>query len=247
MKVPYVLVVVAVIVIVVGFRWLVGRFLTLEGRTLGAVSALEKASKRYDHAAIALSAVLGLHLQPEDPISQTLLPACSRWDATVGAQLSAGDQLQVSMNQARSEFTAAELALQQANDLVLTLTGPDPYGRLGAQDDPAGAAPIVQLATDSGAPYAMGRLLAGQSDFAGAAAAYQGAIDSGDADVAPRAAVNLGMLCEEKGDFASAAAAYQVAIVSGHADAAALARRQLEHLERTITTSETADGEGSRR
>jgi hypothetical protein len=61
-------------------------------------------------------------------------------------------------------------------------------------------------------------LRAGQGDPAGAVAAYQLAIDSGDADMMPLAAFNLGLLREGQGDHAAAAAAYQLAIDSGHAD-----------------------------
>jgi hypothetical protein len=57
----------------------------------------------------------------------------------------------------------------------------------------------------------------GQRD---AAAAYQLAIDSGDADMAPKAALNLGMLRAGQGDPAGAGAAFQLAIDSGHADMA---------------------------
>jgi tetratricopeptide (TPR) repeat protein len=46
------------------------------------------------------------------------------------------------------------------------------------------------------------------------------AADSGDADIAPLAAVNLGLLLAESGDADGARAAYQKAIESGHAEAA---------------------------
>ena len=108
---------------------LVGRYFTLEGRTLGAVSVMDKASKRYDDAAAALSALLDVKLQPGDPTSQTLLTACSRWDDAIGAHLSLGDPVQRSMKEARQKFTAAGSALSLARDRVQTLTGPDPYGR----------------------------------------------------------------------------------------------------------------------
>ena len=56
--------------------------------------------------------------------------------------------------------------------------------------------------------------------MAGAKAAYQQAIDSGHADVAPEAAVGLGVLLARQGDVAGAKAAYQQAIDSGHTDEA---------------------------
>ena len=90
MRVPYILAAIVVIVIIFGLRVLVGRYFTLEGRTLGAVSAMDKASKSYDDAAKTLAALLGIHLQPGDPISQTLLTSCDKWGATDGAELSPG-------------------------------------------------------------------------------------------------------------------------------------------------------------
>ena len=62
------------------------------------------------------------------------------------------------------------------------------------------------------------RVIFGQSEVA--REAWSKAADSGDADAAPRAAVNLGILLDEQGDVAGAKAAYQQAIDSGHADAA---------------------------
>ena len=200
MRVSYILAAVVVVLVIFGFRVLVGRYFTLEGRTLGAVSAMDKASKWYDDAAAALSALLDVKLQPGDPISQTVLTACNRWDATIGAHLSPGDTVQQSMKEARQKFTAAGSALSLARDRVQILTGPDPYSRHGVIDP------------------------------AGAAAAFQLAIDSGHADEVPAAAFNLGVLREQQGDPAGAVAAYQLAIDSGHADAAALARKQMGHL-----------------
>jgi hypothetical protein len=78
MRTSYILAAIVIIVVIFGFRVLVGRYFTLEGRTLGAVFAMEKASKRYDDAAAALSALLDVKLQPGDSISQTLLTACNR-------------------------------------------------------------------------------------------------------------------------------------------------------------------------
>ena len=237
MRVSYILAAVVVVLVIFGFRVLVGRYFTLEGRTLGAVSAMDKASKRYDDAAAALSALLDVKLQPGDPISQTLLTACNRWDATIGAHLSPGDTVQQSMKEARQKFTAAGSALSLARDRVQILTGPDPYSRHGVKIDPVGAAAAFQLAIDSGhadeapaAAFNLGVLREEQGDPAGAVAAYQLAIDSGHADQGPKAAFNLGLLREQQGDPAGAAAAYQLAIDSGHADAAALARKQLGHL-----------------
>jgi hypothetical protein len=237
MRTSYILAAIVIIVVIFGFRVLVGRYFTLEGRTLGAVSAMDKASKRYDDAAAALSALLDVKLQPGDPISQTLLTACNRWDATIGAHLSPGDTVQQSMKEARQKFTAAGSALSLARDRVQILTGPDPDSRHGVKIDPVGAAAAYQLAIDSGhadqgpkAAFNLGVLREQQGDPAGAAAAYQLAIDSGHADKAPKAAFNLGVLREEYGDPAGAAAAYQLAIDSGHADAAALARKQRGHL-----------------
>jgi hypothetical protein len=46
---------------------------------------------------------------------------------------------------------------------------------------------------------------------------YQLAIDSGDAEMAPKAAVKLGLLRTARGEPAGAAAAFQLAIDSGHA------------------------------
>src|SRR5665647_2387186 len=175
MRVSYILAAVVVVLVIFGFRVLVGRYFTLEGRTLGAVSAMDKASKRYDDAAAALSALLDVKLQPGDPISQTLLTACNRWDATIGAHLSPGDTVQQSMKEARQKFTAAGSALSLARDRVQILTGPDPYSRHGVKIDPVGAA----------AAFNLGVLREEQGDPAGAVAAFQLAIDSGHADEAP--------------------------------------------------------------
>ena len=59
-------------------------------------------------------------------------------------------------------------------------------------------------------------LLAGQGDPAGARTAFQRAVDSRDAEQAPAAAVDLGLLLAGQGDPGGARAAYQVAIDSGH-------------------------------
>ena len=83
MRTSYILAAIVIIVVIFGFRVLVGRYFTLEGRTLGAVSAMDKASKRYDYAADALSALLDVRLQLGDPISETLLRP-----ATGGTRLS---------------------------------------------------------------------------------------------------------------------------------------------------------------
>jgi hypothetical protein len=167
MRVSYILAAIVIIVIVLGFRLLLGRYFTLEGRTLGAVSAMDKAAKKYDDAADALAALLDVNLQSGDPISQTLLTACNSWDATVGAHLSPGDPVPQAMKEARPKFTAADLALSLARDRVQTLTGSDPYSRHDVKNDRAGATSAVQLAADSGAPYTVGLLLAGQGDQPG--------------------------------------------------------------------------------
>jgi hypothetical protein len=64
MRVSYILAAVVVVLVIFGFRVLIGRFFTLEGRTLGAVSVMDKASKGYDDAAAVLSALLDVKLQP---------------------------------------------------------------------------------------------------------------------------------------------------------------------------------------
>ena len=148
------------------------------------------------------------------------LTACSRRDDVTAGQLSPGDPIQQSMKEARDKFAAADSALSLARDRVQTLTGPDPYGPHGVKNAPVGSAGAVQLATDSGAPYTVGRLLAGRGYIAGVAVAFQLAIDSGNPEVAPAAAYNLGLLREEQGDQAGAAVAYQLAIDSRDADQA---------------------------
>jgi tetratricopeptide (TPR) repeat protein len=60
--------------------------------------------------------------------------------------------------------------------------------------------------------------------------AWSKAIDSGDADMAPAAAVGLGRLLAEQGDGDGAKAAYQQAIDSGHADAVPIAAVSLGNL-----------------
>ena len=51
-----------------------------------------------------------------------------------------------------------------------------------------------------------------------AKAAFQQAVDSGQANWAPNAAFNLGVLLAEQGEIDAAKAAYQEPIDSGHAD-----------------------------
>jgi tetratricopeptide (TPR) repeat protein len=249
MRVSYILVVVVVVLVIFGFRVLVGRYFTLEGRTLSAVGVMDKASKRYDDAAAALSALLDVKLQPGDPISQTLLTACSRWNATIGAHVSPGDPIQQSMKEARDKFTAADSALSLARDRVQTLTGPDPYGLHVVRNDPAGAASAYQLAyqlayqsaAKSGAPLTVGRLAARNGDIARAAAAFQAAIDSGHAHQGPAAAVELGLLRAENGDPAGAAEVYQLAIDSGHAHHAPAAAVNLGLLREEQGDTRTLD------
>ena len=66
--------------------------------------------------------------------------------------------------------------------------------------------------------------------MAGARSAFQQAMDSGHPDVAPMAAVNLGLLLAGQGDVAGARSAYQRAIDSGHPDAGPVAVRNLRLL-----------------
>jgi hypothetical protein len=198
MRVSYILAAIVIIVTVLGLR---GRSSRLEGRTIGP-SATDKIArkwdaKRYGEAAEALAALLDVHLQRGDPISQTLLTACNSWDATVGVHLSPEDPVLRAMREARRKFTAADLALS------------------------------LQPAIDSGLPEVapaatlnLGLLRAEWGDEVGAGAAYRLAIDSGDADAAPTAALNLGLLRADIGDLGGAGMAYQLAIDSGHPDAA---------------------------
>ena len=55
--------------------------------------------------------------------------------------------------------------------------------------------------------------------------AWRKAASSGHADLAPRAAWNLGALLEDQGDAQGAKEAYQQAVDSGHADVAPRAAR----------------------
>jgi len=71
--------------------------------------------------------------------------------------------------------------------------------------------------------------------------AWRKAADSGDADAAPTAAVNLGVLLKEQGDTEGARAAWQLAIDSGHTDAAPKAAVNLG-----ILLKEQGDTEGAR-
>jgi len=51
--------------------------------------------------------------------------------------------------------------------------------------------------------------------------------------MAPKAAVNLGVLREGRGDIAGAERAYQLAIDSGHPKAASFAREAVKQLRRS--------------
>jgi hypothetical protein len=55
-------------------------------------------------------------------------------------------------------------------------------------------------------------------------------IDSGHADLAPKAAFNLGVLRQDRGDLDGAERAYQLAIDSGHPSAAYCAREEMMQL-----------------
>ena len=72
----------------------------------------------------------------------------------------------------------------------------------------------------------------GREDFAGAELAFQLVIESGHADMAPKAAFNLGVLREDQGDLAGTEQAYQLAIDSGHPTAASCAREVMQLLRR---------------
>ena len=72
--------------------------------------------------------------------------------------------------------------------------------------------------------------LAEQGDPQGARAAYQQALDSGDPEVAPWAAADLGMLLAEQGDPQGARAAYQQALDSGNPEVRQLAEDALAKL-----------------
>jgi tetratricopeptide (TPR) repeat protein len=60
--------------------------------------------------------------------------------------------------------------------------------------------------------------------------AYQQAIDSEHSDAAPRARLNLGVLCEQRGAYDLAGDAYQQAIDSGHPEVAPKGVRNLRGL-----------------
>ena len=69
-----------------------------------------------------------------------------------------------------------------------------------------------------------------QGDIDGARTMYQRAISSGDADAAPNAGYNLGILLRQQGDLDGAQAAYRRALASGHPRHAPAAGRNLGNL-----------------
>ena len=71
-------------------------------------------------------------------------------------------------------------------------------------------------------------MLQQQGDAEGARAAYQRVIDSDDADAAPKAAFNLGVVLEKLGNEQGARAASRQVIDFGPVDAA---EEALQHLE----------------
>jgi hypothetical protein len=111
MRVSYILYAVVGIIIIFGLRVLVGRYFTLEGRALGAEMAMVKASSRYDDAAEALAALLGVQLQSGDAVFPTLLAAYNGWDSTVGAGLPPGDPVSRTMTRAVEKLRDAEQTL----------------------------------------------------------------------------------------------------------------------------------------
>ncbi|HEX2088052.1 MAG TPA: P-loop NTPase fold protein [Solirubrobacteraceae bacterium] len=85
------------------------------------------------------------------------------------------------------------------------------------------AADAYRRAADRGsgqAALALGEILWQLGDVAGATAAFQHAIESGDADRAPLAVFNLGVVYEEAADTDRAEAAYRIAVDSDHPEAA---------------------------
>ena len=73
-------------------------------------------------------------------------------------------------------------------------------------------------------------LLEERGEYNLAERAYQKAINAGHPDVAPRARLNLGVLCEQRGAYDLAQEAYQQAIDSGHPEVAPKGVRNLREL-----------------
>jgi hypothetical protein len=129
MRVPILLlIIVAIVVLVIGFRLLVGRYFTLEGRALGAANVLAKATDKRDAAAQALGHLLGVELQPGDQIVQALIEAGDRWNTTVDPNLLPGDPIPQQLEKARLAYMTACMEMNDASDRHTTLSGPDPYG-----------------------------------------------------------------------------------------------------------------------
>ncbi len=132
-------------------------------------------------------------------------------------------------------FTGSNGPVFEAFDYLvdqLTRTGtpvPDPMWTLALEQ--AKSAELIEI----------GRAAYQAKNSATAVTAWRQAADKGDSEVAPRAAVNLGVLLEEQGDVEGARAAFQRAIDSGHADVAPRAAVNLG-----ILLEEQGDVEGAR-